>query len=434
MEHYGGGSQLPPEVRPPVRDVVDMPDSSTAADDAASSIFEDISDPSLYVGDGPERTWKALRAVGRPLYLRGRRPHWAVTRYAHVESVLRNAARFSTERGMQLGWDATAEAAARAASGKSLLVTDDPLHAELRRAIAGAFTSRAVARLRDGTDEAARRLVFEAASGGTVDFVEAVAGPLPAAVTCDLLGVPPLDRARVMELTQQAFGDNGPDPSTSQLAANAELFAYCDELVTTKRKRPGDDVATLLAQATVGGDPMSHEVAVLNCHDLIVAGNETSRHAAAAAAVSMVTDPLEWAALRAGAVRVEEATEEILRLGAPLSHVMRTAREDVRVGGVVIRQGELVALWLRSANRDEEVFDRAEEMRFGRRPNKHLTFGLGTHFCLGSLLARLEVSAVVRALVEIVDGIELAGEPKRLRSNFLRGYTAVPLSMRRRTA
>jgi cytochrome P450 len=395
------------------------------------AIKVDLADPKLYAGERPERIWKTLRKAETPIRSSGFREHWAVTRHRQIEEVYRNGVRFSSEKGMHLGEKSTDHLAGEAAGGMSLLVTDDPAHFEMRRAMGAAFTPKMMRRLADSTLEIARGMVSDAASKGSVDFVSAVAGPFPAVVICDLLGVPKGDRSYVTRLTQ-AFSGSGYATSSAQLAAHAELFGYCDQLLMRKRRTPGDDVATVLANATMYGKPMSREVAVMNCHDLIAGGNETARHASSAAALSLVTHPAAWRKLRDGDVDVAGATEEILRFEAPVNHVMRVVLEDTEIGGATMRRGEYVTLWLRSANRDEEVFEKPDELVFARRPNKHLTFGLGSHFCVAASLARIEVGSIVHALLEIVGQAELSGQPKRLESNFFRGYRSVPLSLKRR--
>lgn len=385
----------------------------------------DLANPRLYAGEQPEQIWQALRRAGRPV--RAEEGYWVLTRYTHVESVYRRPAAFSSEKGMQLGVDRSSAAmAAEAAAGKMLIVSDDPAHTEIRKAIGAAFTPKMVRRLADSTLAIARDLVTAAATGEPVDFVAEVSAKLPATVICDLLGVPPTDRAWITGVTQTAFGDPG---ENEQVAAHAELFDYCDYLVTSKRRTPGDDAATALATATLDGQPMSQEVAVLNCHGLISGGNETTRHAGSSAALSMVTWPGQWDLLRAGAVSVEDAAEEILRFSSPANHVMRVAVSDHEVGGETIRAGEFVTLWLGSANRDEEVFREPDALRFGRHPNRHLTFGLGGHFCLGAFLARMELQSLISALAEF--SVTLSGEPQRLVSNFLRGYTRLPVTLTR---
>ncbi|WP_410652706.1 cytochrome P450 [Amycolatopsis sp. cmx-4-54] len=399
-----------------------------ADDDLDEVLRVDLADPALYAGERPERIWRTLRRGGAPVRSRGEFPYWVLTRYAHIESVYRAPGSFSSEKGMQLGVErSSAQLAAEAAAGKMLIVSDDPAHTEIRKAIGAAFQPRMIRLLTDATLAVARELVSAAARGEPVDFVDEVSARLPATVICDLLGVPSADRAYVSRVTQAAFGDPGTDHAATQVAAHTELLEYCDQLITSKRRDPGEDVATALATATLGGRPMSQEVAVLNCHGLISGGNETTRHAGSVAALSMVTWPRQWELLRAGAVPVDDAAEELLRFASPANHVMRVATADHEVGGETISAGEFVTLWLGSANRDEDVFGHPDDLDFTRRPNRHLTFGLGGHFCLGAFLARLELRSLVQALLEHVDAVAPAGEPRRLVSNFLRGYTHLPL-------
>lgn len=389
----------------------------------------DLSDARLYADERPEQIWKQLRAIGTPVRSGGFRDHWAVTRYQHIQEVLRNGQSFSSQKGMHLGEKPTDDKAGAAAGGMSLLVTDDPAHAEMRKAINSSFTPKLLRKLTDSTREIARRLVSAVLDKGPFDFVDEIAAPLPVIVTCELLGVPEEDREYVKELSMAAFSGSGYVTSSSQIAAHTKLFGYCHKLLAAKRRSPGNDVATVLANATMYGKPMSREIAVMNCHDLIAGGNETARHASSAAALTLVTDPDAWALLRSGEADVDVATEEILRLGCPVSHVMRVVTEDVEIGGTLMREGEYATMWLRSANRDEEIFERPDTLDFTRQPNKHLTFGLGSHYCIAAFLARLEVGAIVRALLEFAGSTELHGRPRYLESNFFRGYRSLPLAM-----
>ncbi|MFI5777327.1 cytochrome P450 [Nocardia sp. NPDC051570] len=387
----------------------------------------DLSDARLYADDRPEQIWKRLRALDVPVRSGGLRDHWVITRYRHIQEVHRNSHAFSSQKGMHLGEKPTDVEAGATAGGKSLLVTDDPVHTEMRKAIHTSFTPKLLRTLTDSTLRIARDLVGSVVDQGEIDFVEKVAAPLPAIVTCELLGVPEQDRAEVKQWTQAAFSGSGYATADTQIAAHTELFVYCQQLLAEKRRTPGDDVATVLANATMFGEPMSREIAVMNCHDLIAGGNETARHTSSAAALTLVTDPAAWDLLRAGGTDPDTATEEILRLGCPVNHVMREVTEDLEIGGIPMRTGEFVTLWLRSANRDEEIFDHPDVLDFTRKPNRHISFGLGSHYCVAAFLARLEVGSIVRALLELVGSAELSGQPTYLESNFFRGYRSLPM-------
>jgi cytochrome P450 len=303
----------------------------------------------------------------------------------------------------------------------------------MRRALESAFTPRQVRRLSAGTEALARRLVADAAAQPSIDFVASVATPLLTTVACDLLGVPDGDRARVAGLTSTAFSGSGYATATAQISAHVELLEYCATLLASKRRTPGDDVASILGQAQIDGRPVRPEVAIMNCHDFILGGNASSRFILTSIPMTLVRHRSFWAALRAGTADFDVATEELLRFEAPVNHLMRTLTGDLEVAGVRMRRGELVTLWLRSANRDEDVFDEADTMRATGHRAAHLTFGHGPHYCIAAYLGRLEVRSLVKALVELVADAELSGTPQRMESNFLRGYRSVPVALHRRS-
>jgi len=390
----------------------------------------DLADAENYRDDLPEQIWHALRRLGKPVRAEGQRDYWVVTKYDQVAAILHDSTRFTSEKGMQLGVDeSSAHRAANAAAGKMLIVADDPAHKTIRRTISGAFTPKMVGRLADGTLDAARDLVREAAHGGECEFVGDVATQLPLHVICGLIGVPQADRPYLGRLTSAAFESSVGVLAATQVEANAELFAYCDDLIDAKRRFPADDIGTVLANARIGGEPIGKEVAILNLHGLISGGNETTRHASSVTAISLCRSSEQWHLLREGKATIESATEELLRFASPANHVMRCAISDVEIGGSVIGQNDFVTLWLGSANRDDEVFDNPDRLNFAREPNRHLAFGQGIHSCLGAHLARLELGCLVRAFLELVSGAEQAGEPLRLRSNVMRGYTKVPIRL-----
>ena len=398
----------------------------------ADAVRTDLGDPALYATNQPERVWAALRRLGRPVLMPGRRPHWAVTGHAQIRQVLQSTARLSSEQGNHLGDKPTDGPAAAAAGGLSLLVSDGDRHAAMRSVLGTTFRPRLLRRLTAQTRTVARRLITAALEHGEVDFVRAVAVPLPAEVVCALLGVPPEDTDHVVALTGTAFGGTGMATAIEQMSAHAELFGYCDALLARKQARPGDDVASVLAAARIDGVPMPREMAIMNCHDLIAGGNETARHTVSAAVLTVVDQHHYWDVLRRGEADLGVATEEMLRFETPVSHVLRVLRADLTVGGVTMPAGDLVTLWVRSGNRDEAAFPAARTLDPHRRPNPHLSFGHGPHYCVAAELARIEVAAVLQALVDLVADVEATARPTRVESNFFRGYHAVPVTLRAR--
>jgi cytochrome P450 len=401
-------------------------------DDLDKVLSVDIADPRLYQTDRPERIWRTMRRAGVPLHMTGFRSHWAVTRYRQIREVLTHSSRLSSEKGMRLGEKATDGAAGAMAGGTSVLVTDDPLHALMRRILEPTFTPKAVSRLADGIGALAWRLVSDAAARPWVDFVEFIATPLLTTAACDLVGVPVADRARVAELCQAAFSGSGYATATAQISAHVELMEYCAGLIASKRRTPGDDAATVLAHAQIDGAPLRRESAIMNCHDLLLGGNASARYALTLLPVTMVAQRPFWGELRGGATDFAAAVDELLRYECPVNHIMRVLVGDLEVGGVTMRRGEIVTLWLRSGNRDEDVFDGADEMRVRERRHAHLSFGAGPHHCIAANLARIEIESLLRALAGLVGDAELTAAPVRMESALLRGYRSVPIALHRR--
>jgi cytochrome P450 len=359
---------------------------------------------------------------------------WALTRHADAVAVYHDKESFTSERGMQVAQD---ESAARAAGGKMLIVTDPPKQRELREVLKPAFTQAGVRHLEDEMHHIVAGALEAAGEEDAVDFVMAVAAKLPMSVICALLGVPRPDWEQMVTWTRTAFGSTtGDDPSRPPVTelekaeANASIFAYYQSLVAERRRSPGEhDLISLLVRGEIEGRPLTDLEILLNIQGLITGGNETTRHSSAGAVIAFVENPDEWRRLKADPSLVRTAVEEVLRWTAPSIHVMRTALRDVVVGGQHVRTGERVTIWTPAVNRDPAAFPDARRFDVGRKPNPHLTFGLGAHFCIGSTLARLELRVLISQLVERVESMELAGPVKRLRSITMWGFDRVPVRL-----
>lgn len=393
----------------------------------------DLADPALYSDGDPVAAWAELRRTS-PVYRNPASsvgPFWALTGYAETSVVLRDSATFSSERGMVLGIDPrTGDPAA----GRMLVVTDRPRHPKLRKVVAGVFTARTLQRLERDLRSTVHELVGRATSAPACEFVDAVAARLPVAVVCDLLGLPSADRDWMYHLTSVAFG--GGDPrlsgevtSDDRAEAYAEIFDYYREVAESRRRNPADDLVSILVHGEIDGSPLDVEDVLLNCTNLIVGGNETTRHAASGGVLAFAERPELWQALRAGPATTGDTIEEILRWTTPGMHVLRTATRDVELGGTAVRAGEAVVAWLAAANRDPAVFEEPETFQPTRRPNKHLAFGHGSHFCLGAALARIELRALFEELAEQVERIELLEPARRVRSCVLRGIRTLPVRL-----
>jgi cytochrome P450 len=386
----------------------------------------DIADVELYVSGDPPAAWRAHRNQNRVPWVTRTdgSGYWAVTRYTDVTAVYRDADTFSSELGMRLDGSRVATAAA---AGRQLVVTDPPRHARLRATINRVFSPRGLGRLESGIRATVKALVDQILEARECDFAE-VAGQLPASVICDLLGVPSTDRSEMLRLTSAAFGSRrGAVAAESPAEAHATVFAYYAGLLADRRECPGEDIVSVLARAEVDGVPLSDEEVLLNCDGLLSGGNETTRHAATSAVLALIEHPAAFASVRDDRSLVGSCVEEILRLSSPALHVLRTPRRDVQIGGAEIGAGEPVTLWIAAANRDERVFEEPEKFSPSRSPNRHLTFGLGEHYCIGAGLARLELRILLEELLDRVGSMALTGPVRRVASNLVWGYEAAPV-------
>ncbi|MGW7345871.1 cytochrome P450 [Streptomyces sp. NPDC054854] len=353
---------------------------------------------------------------------------WVLSRYHDVMDVYRDNKRFTSERGNVL---ATLLEGGDSAAGRMLAVTDGRRHRELRNLLLKAFSPRVLEPVVDGVRRRADRLVREAVARGDCDFAQDVAEHIPMATIADLLGVPAADRDYLLSLTKQALSaEDAQQSAEDALVARNELLLYFSELAEDRRDDPRDDVVSVLATATIDGEPLTEQEIVFNCYSVIIGGDETSRLSMICAMRELIEHPDQWRRLKSGEVSVETAVEEVLRWVTPAMHFGRRALTDVGIGGRQIRAGDVVTLWNSSANYDEEVFRDPEVFDLGRTPNKHVSFGYGPHFCLGAYLGRTEIAALLTALRTHVAEAVPVGPARPIHSNFLHGYSSLPVSLR----
>ncbi|MER6288595.1 cytochrome P450 [Streptomyces sviceus] len=398
----------------------------------------DVADPGLYESGDPIAVWAHLRAT-TPVVWTEHAPgpgFWSVMSYEPALQVYRNTTSFTSELGMRVDSD---PAAVKAAAGKMLIVSDPPVHPRLRKLMNSAFVPRVVATLEESMRRVIEPLVEQALEKDSVDFVDEIAAVLPAAIICDIMNVPQAERSTMIELTSQAFGasvgtsSGCPMDQLRKTEAHAEIFLYYTDLVEERRRNPGDDVVSALIRGDMGGRKLTNEEVLLNCDGLVTGANETTRHGSSAGLIALIENPEEWQRLKTGEVDIESAVDEVLRYTSPALHVMRVATQDVEVGGQHVRAGEAVVLWNASANRDESVFPDPDRFDLGRTPNRHLTFGIGPHFCLGAPLARVELKVLLQVLAERVGHMAITGPVERMRSNFMWGIDRLPVALSRET-
>jgi len=392
----------------------------------------DLSDPRSFKEGFPHASFTWLRREA-PLFWHGptsRTPDgegfWVLSRYADVLAVFQDAARLSSEGGPGRALGGTQLKDDRGA-GVVLNETDDPRHRRLRNLVNTGFTPRMVARLEGELRRRTQRILDDLPPARPFDFATAVARELPLQATCMILGVPQDDRE---ELCQ--WVDQGIEAETGEVIAletHRKLGVYVSELIEKKRAHPADDILSVIVHARIEDEAPQLTNRELRAFFslLFPAGAETTRSAIGGGLLALIEQPDQWAALQRDRALMKTGVEEIVRWTTPSVYKRRTATCDLELHGTPIRAGQKVTVWEASANRDERVF--ADPFRFdvARRPNPHLGFGSGVHFCLGAHLARLEIRVVLEALLSRFSRFELAGPPRWRPNNRLVGLKSLPV-------
>ncbi|MEU3369258.1 cytochrome P450 [Streptomyces sp. NPDC006660] len=391
----------------------------------------DLGDPATFAERDLTAFWRTLRDSA-PLYwnppTEGRRGFWVLSRYDDIMATYRDNVTFTSERGNVL---VTLLEGGDAGAGRMLAVTDGHRHHALRKILQRVLSPRVLSQVARTVRANTRQLVREAVEAGGCDFAEEIAGRIPMTTISNLLGVPGQDREFLLSLTKSALSTNGTDVDgvESEMARN-ELLMYFMDLVEERRASPGDDVISMLIASSIDGVPLSDEDVVLNCYSLIIGGDETSRLTMIDCVHTLADHDDQWQRLKDGEAGIDTAVEEVLRWASPTMHFGRTVVHPVDLHGERLRPGEIVTLWHASGNRDDRVFDRPGTFDLGRTPNKHLAFGYGPHFCVGSYLAKVEISELLMALRDFTTKFERTDEPRRIRSNFLTGFATLPVRFR----
>ncbi len=355
--------------------------------------------------------------------------YWVVTRHADVLEASRHSDIYSTEAKSAFIRHPEPVTEDVLAMLRLLLINiDPPEHTKLRGIISRGFTPRAISNLRQALTERAERIVRAAVEDGTGDFVTDVACELPLQALADLLGIPQEDRKKIFEWSNQMIGNEDPEYAAQSQVAAAELVGYSMVMAEDRKACPRDDIITKLVHA-VDGDTMSTDEFGYFMILLSVAGNETTRNAITHGMLAFLDHPEQWELYRAQ--RPLSAVDEVIRWATPVTVFQRTALRDTVLGGQPIRAGDRVGLFYRSANFDEEVFGHPERFDILRSPNPHLSFGgTGTHYCLGTNLAKLEIELMFNAIADAMPGIRKAGDAERLRSGWLNGIKRLPVAYR----
>ncbi len=388
-----------------------------------------VLDPDTYVRGAPFPELARLRASSpvHPVVLAGLPKSWLLTRHADVRRVSRDTETFSSATGntlVQVEMNPTSA---------MLPGIDPPRHVLYRKLINQGFTARNVTRLEPHMRRVARDIVAAIIDKGEFDAVPDISAEMSLQVIADVLGVPAEDRMDVFRWSNAigSLGIEDPDyaPTPAALGqAAAEMFAYCGELVEHRRKHGlTDDILSALLTAQVDGENLNRDQLNEFFLLLAIAGNETTRNTLSHGILALSEHPDQRALLARAPGAIPLAVEEMLRWSTPVMHFRRTVTRDVEIGGRQVPAGDWVLLHYLSANRDEEVFERADAFDVTREDAGHAAFGGGgTHFCLGAQLARVELRVLLEELYPRVPELAVTGPPDRLRSSFFHGIKRLP--------
>jgi cytochrome P450 len=353
---------------------------------------------------------------------------WVISRYADVDGVIMNPQAFSSDKGGARTAGGTT-IKDELSAGKVMNQTDDPLHKRLRAIVNEGFSLKAISALEGELRRRTRALLAELERGQHIDFAIQVAREIPTQAICIVLGVPEDDRLMLADWIDHGIAA----PSDEVIAEEyvRKIRRYAQGMIEAKRAQPQNDIFSTIVHARFEADGST-----LSDHELrsffgllFPAGAETTTRSISGGLLALLERPEAWQRLRADPGLLKTAVEEIVRWTTPSCYKRRTATRDIEHSGRVIRAGDKVTFWEMSANRDERAFERPFDFDIARNPNKHLGFGAGVHFCLGSSLARLELRVVFEELLRSGLNFRLDGEPQWMPNNRLVGLKSLPLQV-----
>lgn len=406
----------------------------------------DLSDFALWRNGFPDELFAELRRT-RPIFRHEltpgvertvQREFWVTTKHRHTVRLHRDADSFTAVDGPLI------QPVGMFSSYPTIINMDPPGLNKRRKLISGAFNPRAVAKLEDGIRLRAKRMIDHLLDEGGGDWIDDVADALPMTVIGDIIGIPDDDRPRIFDCLDHILKANAPGARPSQQDYTdlyATIFGYAMELTAQKRDNPTDDIWSTLATATITGEDGEQFSLPPNELEffffvLAFAGSDTTKNALATGLQAFVENPEQIERYRDQEALRPSAIEEVLRWASPVAYWTRTAKVDVEMDGQHIAKGERVVSMLRSANRDEEVFDSPFTFDIGRQPNPQVAFGGGgPHHCLGAMLARAELRAVFDELLLRCDDIALGpatvSHPNLLTNMSIYDEMAISLTERR---
>jgi cholest-4-en-3-one 26-monooxygenase len=394
----------------------------------------ELYDPDVFLHHGvPHDDFTRLRRECPVYFHENEEPggpgYWAITKYDDIVRISSDPKVFSSKLGSNIK-DYDPEDLSQI---QLLMINmDPPQHHQFRRLVRMGFTPRMVKAMEVKVRARVNKIFDRIAGKEHCDFVREVSAELPLQVIADLLGVPEEDEEKLFDWSNRLIGFDDPEFQTSMDDARMaafEVWQYAEGLANERRGKDGEqDLVRVLINAEIEGEKLTDMEFDSFFLLLAVAGNETTRNAISQGMRTLLEYPEQMQRLRDDRSLLPSAVEEMLRFTPPVLYFRRTVTEDVVVRHQRLREGDKLALYYPSANRDEDHFENAHVFDIGRTPNDHLAFGVGEHFCMGASLARLEMNLFFEELLRRFDDWQHDGQVRRLRSNFIGGIKEMPLS------
>ncbi len=406
---------------------------------AADMAIEEINpaNPHLFKEDRWQDHFARLRAED-PVHLNeietaGR--YWSITKYDDVRAVDGNWQDFSSERGITLG--------ARPGDGvetlqdvvRTFIAMDPPEHTEQRKTVRSVSAPSNLRRIEELVRERTSKVLDQLPEGETFDWVDTVSIELTTLMLATLFDFPLEDYRKLTRWSDVVFAVPEPgglvESNEQKVHELLEMVTYFEALWADRRGKDGPDLVTMLAngEATKDMEPIEH---IGNLLLLIVGGNDTTRNSMTGSVYGLNKFPDQFDKLRADPGLIDNLVPEIIRWQTPLPYMRRTANHDCEIGGKQIRKDDQILMWYVSANRDEDVFSNADAIDIERQnADRHLAFGYGIHYCMGSRLAELQLRVLWEEILQRFERIEIQDEPERVFSTFVKGYTRLPVTVKR---
>ncbi|MDB5464064.1 MAG: cytochrome [Phenylobacterium sp.] len=419
----------------------------TAADHRIPKAVADVlALPAAYADGRIHEAYRWLRA-NEPLGvadIEGVDPFWVVTRHADILEISRQNDLFHNGDRSPTIVSQAADRQVREMMGgsphllRTLIHMDAPDHPKYRALTQGWFMPQNLRRLEDQIRVIAKAAAEKmAAAGGRCEFVQEVALHYPLHVIMSILGVPPEDEPRMLKLTQELFGaadpelardaDTPPAERKFDMSVVVDFSNYFRALSDARRANPTDDLASLIANSQIDGQPISDLEAMSYYIIVATAGHDTTSSSTAGALWALAENPGEFAKVKADLSLIPSLVDESIRWTTPVKTFMRTATADVTFAGRDLKKGDWLMLCYASGNRDEAVFDDADHFHVDRKPNRHLAFGYGAHLCLGQHLAKMEMRILWEELVPRLSDLALDGVPAMSEATFVNGPKRLPI-------